>query len=448
MQVIGSDRFTLVIGLGKTGFSCARYLRDKGERFAMLDTRDNPPQLARFQQEFPGIAVQCGPLTESLLVTASRIVVSPGVARLEPAIVAAEAAGIEILGDIDLFCVEVQAPVIAITGSNAKSTVTTLVGEMAVEDGIDVGVGGNLGLPVLDLLLDGEKALYVLELSSFQLETTERLRAEVATILNVSADHMDRYASMADYHQAKQRIYRGCRHAVYNGEDLLTQPLLPENISQVRFAVQRPDLNDFGVIEHEGEIWLAKGLTPLMSTHAMALRGNHNVANALAALALGDAAGLSMPAMLAVLTRFTGLRHRCQWVRNLNGVDYYNDSKGTNVGATLAAIGGLGPTITGKIILIAGGDGKGADFSELAAPLFRWGRAALLIGRDSARIGAILPAGLEQERCLTLELAVARAAQLAHPGDIVLLSPACASFDMFTGFEQRGDHFMSAVEAL
>ncbi len=448
MQVIGSDRFTLVIGLGKTGFSCARYLRDKGERFAMLDTRDNPPQLARFQQEFPGIAVQCGPLTESLLVTASRIVVSPGVARLEPAIVAAEAAGIEILGDIDLFCVEVQAPVIAITGSNAKSTVTTLVGEMAVEDGIDVGVGGNLGLPVLDLLLDGEKALYVLELSSFQLETTERLRAEVATILNVSADHMDRYASMADYHQAKQRIYRGCRHAVYNGEDLLTQPLLPENISQVRFAVQRPDLNDFGVIEHEGEIWLAKGLTPLMSTHAMALRGNHNVANALAALALGDAAGLSMTAMLAVLTRFTGLRHRCQWVRNLNGVDYYNDSKGTNVGATLAAIGGLGPTITGKIILIAGGDGKGADFSELAAPLFRWGRAALLIGRDSARIGAILPAGLEQERCLTLELAVARAAQLAHPGDIVLLSPACASFDMFTGFEQRGDHFMSAVEAL
>ncbi len=448
MQVIGSDRFTLVIGLGKTGFSCARYLHDKGERFAMLDTRAHPPQLARFQQEFPGIAVHCGPLAARLLGSASRIVVSPGVARLEPAIVAADAAGIDILGDIDLFCVEVQAPIIAITGSNAKSTVTTLVGEMAAADGRDVGVGGNLGLPVLDLLREGEKALYVLELSSFQLETTERLQAEVATILNISADHMDRYASMADYHQAKQRIYRGCRHAVYNGEDLLTQPLLPDNVTQVRFAVQRPDLNDFGVIEHEGETWLAQGLTPLMPTSTMALRGKHHVANALAALALGHAAGLSMAAMLAVLTGFAGLRHRCQWVRCLNGVDYYNDSKGTNVGATLAAIGGLGPTITGKIILIAGGEGKGADFTELAAPMFRWGRAALLIGRDSASISAILPASLAQEHCATLEQAVARAAQLAEPGDSVLLSPACASFDMFTGFEQRGDHFINAVEAL
>ena len=376
---------------------------------------------------------------------------------------AAEAAGVEILGDIDLFCMAVDAfdaPIVAITGSNAKSTVTTLVGEMAKAAGIDAGVGGNLGTPVLDLLEGGEKALYVLELSSFQLETTDKLRAAAATVLNVSPDHMDRYPTISDYHAAKQRVYRGCKVAVYNFDDHLTLPLVPDGTPQVAFRLGRPDLKQFGLLQHEGALWLAKGPQPLLATGEMKLKGSHNHANALAALALGEAVGLPMLAMLQTLRSFGGLEHRCQWIRDLDGVSYYNDSKGTNVGATLAAIEGLGPELAneggGKIVLIAGGDGKGAEFDALATPMQQWGRAAILIGRDREAIAQALAASVDSSvdspvdfaREDTLEAAVLRAQKLAQPGDLVLLSPACASFDMFKGFEHRGDCFVAAVEQL
>lgn len=448
MQLIGSDSFTLIIGLGKTGLSCARFLADQGKPFAVADTRELPPNLATFQQQYPGIEVRCGKLDSAWLQRANRLLVSPGVSRNDAAIVAAEQAGVEILGDIDLFCQVVSAPIVAITGSNAKSTVTTLVGEMAVDAGVAVGVGGNLGTPVLDLLSQGEKTLYVLELSSFQLETTACLQAAVATVLNVSPDHMDRYADLAAYHRAKQRVYSNCKHAVFNAEDLLTRPLLSDAIPQVSFRLGKPDLGQFGLLQQDGEVFLGKGLTPLLPVSQMQLSGGHNQANALAALALGEAVGLSVESMLQTLRRFGGLEHRCQWVRDLDAVAYYNDSKGTNVGATLAAITGLGPDLSGKIILIAGGDGKGADFSALAEPMRRWGRAAWLIGRDAEAIDAVLQAHTHCQRVPTLEAAVQAAQQLAQAGDLVLLSPACASFDMFQGFEHRGQCFVRAVQAL
>ncbi|MEH6649340.1 MAG: UDP-N-acetylmuramoyl-L-alanine--D-glutamate ligase [Motiliproteus sp.] len=453
MQLIGSDQFTIIIGLGKTGISCARFLAARKIPFAVADTRKAPANLASFQQQFPGIEVCCGDLEPDWLKRANRLLVSPGVSRKEPAIVTAETAGVEVLGDIDLFCQSVSAPIIAITGSNAKSTVTTWVGEMALDAGVDVGVGGNLGTPVLDLLEAGEKALYVLELSSFQLETTDQLRAEVATILNVSPDHMDRYDDLAGYHRAKTRIYRGCKRVVFNHDDHLTQPLLPDNLPQISFRLGRPDLNQFGVVSHQGELHLAKGLQPLLPVNALKLRGSHNQANALASLALGDAVGLPMPSMLQTLQRFGGLRHRCQWLRQLDGVDYYNDSKGTNVGATLAAIEGLGAdrlaqTPPGKVVLIAGGEGKGAEFTDLAEPMRRYGRHAVLIGTDRELLASALEEAVPCQQQDTLDAAVTVAQQLAEPGDVVMLSPACASFDMFSGFEHRGECFETQVQAL
>lgn len=453
MQLIGNDQFTIVIGLGKTGISCARFLAAQQIPFAVADTRSEPANLASFKQQFPDTEVRCGDLDAEWLKRSNRLVVSPGVARKEPAIMTAEAAGVEVLGDIDLFCQSVSAPIIAITGSNAKSTVTTWVGEMALDAGVDVGVGGNLGTPVLDLLEAGEKALYVLELSSFQLETTDQLRAEVATILNVSPDHMDRYDDLAGYHRAKTRIYRGCKQAVFNHDDHLTQPLLPDTLPQVSFRLGRPDLNQFGTVSHQGELYLAKGLERLLPASALKLRGAHNQANALASLALGDAVGLPMPSMLQTLQRFGGLRHRCQWLRQLDSVDYYNDSKGTNVGATLAAIEGLGAdllaqTPPAKIVLIAGGEGKGAAFDDLAEPMRRCGRHAVLIGTDRALLASALDGAVPCQQQETLEAAVKAAQKLALPGDVVMLSPACASFDMFSGFEHRGECFEALVQTL
>lgn len=450
MTLIGTDKFTIIIGLGKTGISCARYLSAKGEAFAVADTREAPAQLSAFRAEFPDIRVHCGELGEGLLDNASRLLVSPGISRNLPAIKAAEAAGVEISGDVDLFCQQVDAPIIAITGSNAKSTVTTLVGDMARHAGMNVAVGGNIGVPVLDLLARPAADIYVLELSSFQLETTRHLRAKAATILNISEDHMDRYADLSAYHRAKQRIYLGCEAAVFNAEDLLSQPLIADDIPRSSFRLGVPDLGHYGVRYENGEPWLAKGLDLLLPTTDLKMPGQHNVANALAALALGDAVGLPMDAMLETLKQFQGLPHRCQWTRTIGGVNYYNDSKGTNVGATLAALTGFASQLQAdsRVILIAGGDGKGADFSELKKPLHAHGRAVILIGRDREYIASALEGALPVYREDSLAAAVEQSRTLAEPGDVVLLSPACASFDMFKGFEDRGNQFMELVGGL
>lgn len=447
MSLIASDHFRIVVGLGKSGMSLVRFLARQGVPFAVADTRENPPELATLHLQFPQVEVRCGELDVEFLCRAQELYVSPGLALATPALQEAAKRGVKLSGDIELFARHAKAPIVAITGSNAKSTVTTLVGDMARAAGKRVAVGGNLGTPALDLLAD-DIELYVMELSSFQLETTERLNAEVATVLNVSEDHMDRYADMQAYHLAKHRIFRGARQVVMNRGDALSRPLVADQLPCWSFGLNKPDFKAFGLIEEDGEKYLAYQFEKLMPVRELKVRGAHNQANALAALALGHAVGLPFGPMLAALREFTGLAHRCQWVRELRGVAYYDDSKATNVGAALAAIEGLGADINGKLVLIAGGDGKGADFSGLTAPVARYCRAVVLLGRDAELIAAALGDAVPLVRVKTLDEAVQRCAELAREGDAVLLSPACASLDMFKNFEERGRLFAQAAEGL
>lgn len=447
MSLIASDHFRIVVGLGKSGMSLVRFLARQGVPFAVADTRENPPELATLRLQFPQVEVRCGELDVEFLCRAQELYVSPGLALATPALQEAAKRGVKLSGDIELFARHAKAPIVAITGSNAKSTVTTLVGDMARAAGKRVAVGGNLGTPALDLLAD-DIELYVMELSSFQLETTERLNAEVATVLNVSEDHMDRYADMQAYHLAKHRIFRGARQVVVNRGDALSRPLVADQLPCWSFGLNKPDFKAFGLIVEDGEKYLAYQFEKLMPVRELKVRGAHNQANALAALALGHAVGLPFGPMLAALREFTGLAHRCQWVRELRGVAYYDDSKATNVGAALAAIEGLGADINGKLVLIAGGDGKGADFSGLTAPVARYCRAVVLLGRDAELIAAALGDAVPLVRVKTLDEAVQRCAELAREGDAVLLSPACASLDMFKNFEERGRLFAQAAEGL
>jgi len=447
VSLIASDHFRIVVGLGKSGMSLVRFLARQGVSFAVADTRENPPELATLRRDYPQVEVRCGELDVEFLCRADELYVSPGLALATPALQAAAARGVKLSGDIDLFARNAKAPIVAISGSNAKSTVTTLVGEMAVAAGKRVAVGGNLGMPALDLLSD-DVELYVMELSSFQLETTHQLGAEVATVLNVSEDHMDRYSGLPAYHLAKHRIFRGARQVVVNRQDALTRPLMSDGLPCWTFGLGAPDFKAFGLREENGEKYLAFEFQNLMPVRELKVRGAHNQANALAALALGHAVGLPFDAMLSSLRTFTGLEHRCQWVRELDGVSYYNDSKATNVGAALAAIDGLGMDMDGKLVLIAGGDGKGADFSGLRDSVPRYCRAVVLIGRDADLIADALGDAVPQVRAASLDEAIAQCRALAQPGDAVLLSPACASFDMFKNYEERGQLFARAVGAL
>ncbi|WP_434679845.1 UDP-N-acetylmuramoyl-L-alanine--D-glutamate ligase [Pseudomonas sp. R1-18] len=447
MSLIVSDRFRIVVGLGKSGMSLVRFLANRGVSFAVADTRENPPELATLRRDYPQVEVRCGELDVEFLCRADELYVSPGLALATPALQQAHARGVRMSGDVDLFARYAKAPIVAITGSNAKSTVTTLVGEMAAAAGKRVAVGGNLGKPALELL-DDDVELYVLELSSFQLETIDQLNAEVATVLNVSEDHMDRYSGLPAYHLAKHRIFRGARQVVVNRQDALSRPLLGEGMPCWTFGLNTPDFHGFGLREENGEKYLAFQFETLMPVRELKVRGAHNQANALAALALGHAVGLPFDAMLASLREFTGLEHRCQWLRERAGVHYYNDSKATNVGAALAAIEGLGADTAGKLVLIAGGDGKGADFSGLRAAVAQHCRAVVLLGRDAQAIANVLQDTVPLLHVATLEEAVQRSAELAEAGDAVLLSPACASLDMFKNYEERGHLFAQAVERL
>ncbi|BBB25507.1 UDP-N-acetylmuramoyl-L-alanine--D-glutamate ligase [Amphritea japonica] len=450
MSLIATDQLRIIIGLGQTGLSCARYLASRNLPFILVDTRKVPPNLEQIQTEFPNAELHCGELNETLLCQATEILLSPGVAKDQPAIQAAVTAGVKLSGDIDLFCQAVSAPIVAISGSNAKSTVTTLVGQMALDAGIDTGIGGNLGTPVLDMLSAGEQQLYVLELSSFQLETVNDLRATVATVLNVSPDHLDRYNnSLQLYYQAKHRIFKGAGRVVINRDDPLTSPLVSTGVKVTSFGQARPDLNQFGLLEKQGITYLAKGNELLLPVNELKVRGQHNLVNALSALALGEAVNIPLDSMLETLKGFAGLKHRCQWVADKYDVAFFNDSKGTNVGATVAAINGLASTLSAdsRIVLIAGGVGKGADFSDLNQPMQNSGRALVLIGEDGIQIDQAVNC-LDGLYADSMQSAVKRAMSLAKPGDIVLLSPACASFDMFSGFPARGDAFIESVAEL
>ncbi|HDZ56606.1 MAG TPA: UDP-N-acetylmuramoyl-L-alanine--D-glutamate ligase [Pseudomonas xinjiangensis] len=447
MPLITTDKKRIIVGLGLTGLSVARYLVGRGLPFGVADTRQQPPGLDQLKRFAPMADLHLGELDADVLSSAVELVVSPGIALSAPALQKAKASGVNLIGDIELFAREAKAPIVAITGSNAKSTVTTLVGDMARAAGRRVAVGGNLGTPVLDLL-DHKADLYVLELSSFQLETTDQLNAEVATVLNVSEDHMDRYASVVSYHQAKHRIFRGARQVVFNRDDSLSRPLVSDALPRFSFGLSRPDFKGFGLVEEGGQTCLAFEFNALMPVSELKIRGAHNQANALAALALGHAVGLPMDAMLHALREFTGLPHRCQWVGCSAGVDFYDDSKATNVGAALAAINGLAADLKGKQILIAGGDGKGADFAPLRGPVSQHCRAVVLLGRDASLLEQALSDAVPVIRVETLEQAVSIAAEAAQPGDAVLLSPACASLDMFKNFEERGRKFAEAVGRL
>lgn len=439
--MVKRDLSNVIVGLGKTGLACARYLAKRGEAFAVVDSRETPPGLAELRNEFPQATLSLGSFDAALLARAQRLIVSPGVALAEPAIAAAVQEGAEALGDIELFARAARAPVVAVTGANGKSTVTSLVGAMIGDAGFTARVGGNLGPPALELLADEEPDFYVLELSSFQLETTGSLNAAAAVVLNVSPDHMDRYRGVEDYAAAKRRIYRGDGVMVINGDDALVAGMIAPGRIVVRFGLGVPAPGDFGVREHDGQEWLAQGDTLLLSAAELRIKGRHNVANALAALALGEAVGVPMACMLDTLRRFAGLPHRTQWVANRNGIDWYDDSKGTNVGATLAALQGM----PGKVVLIAGGLGKGQDFTPLKAVVAAKARAVVLLGQDAPIIQRAIGDVVTVLRVASMDEAVEQAARLAQVGDAVLLSPACASFDMFKGYEHRSEMFSAAV---
>ncbi|CQI94753.1 UDP-N-acetylmuramoylalanine--D-glutamate ligase [Yersinia rohdei ATCC 43380] len=428
----------VIIGLGLTGLSCVDFFIARGVTPRVMDTRINPPGLDKLPAS---VERHVGSLDQQWLLDADLIVASPGIALAHPALSAATEAGVEIVGDIELFCRENQAPLVAITGSNGKSTVTTLVGEMAKAAGWQVGVGGNIGVPALSLLQQ-ENQLVVLELSSFQLETTSSLRASAATILNVTEDHTDRYPfGLQQYRAAKLRVYENAKVCVVNADDALTMPIRGADSRCISFGV---DVGDYHLNKQQGEIWLRVRGEKVLNTREMKLTGRHNYTNALAALALADAVGIPRSSSLTALTTFTGLPHRFQLVFEHNGVRWINDSKATNVGSTEAALDGL--QVDGTLHLLLGGDGKSADFSGLTRFLQGDHIKIYCFGRDGEQLAQLRPEVSQLTE--TMEQAMVLLAKTVIPRDMVLLSPACASLDQFRSFEQRGDEFARLAREL
>jgi UDP-N-acetylmuramoylalanine--D-glutamate ligase len=438
-------RSAVVVGMGRTGLSVARHLQRCGYRISVTDSRAAPPELAGVQALGASIVTRTGGFDARLLEQADIVVTSPGVPLDDPFFVQARARGLDIVGDIELFARSADAPVVGITGTNGKSTVTTLLGRMAERAGVRVRVGGNLGQPALDLLDRGPTDLYVLELSSFQLDTTHSLKLKAAVVLNLSADHMDRYATLRHYADSKARIFANCETAVVNADEpeVLRMPRPSQRVITFGLLDARADYSLMTPPQRQ-EAWLARRGAPLLPLTALKISGRHNAANALATLALGDALRLPLAPMLDELRDFTGLPHRAQWVADINGVRYINDSKGTNVGATLAAVNGL----AGPLVVIAGGDGKGQDFTPLAAAFRDKVRTTVLLGRDAGLIETALAGICHTTRVETMQEAVRSAARFAQAGDTVLLSPACSSLDMFRDYAHRGNVFAAAVQEL
>ena len=438
----------VVAGLGISGVSAVNFLHEKGYRVAVTDSRAVPPGHDQIPAD---VQTSFGQFDQDLLLSTEEIIISPGLDPKLPEIQAAIAKGIPVISEIQVLRRATDKPIVAITGSNAKSTVTTLIGLMAENAGKKVAVGGNLGRPALDLTKD-DPELYILELSSFQLETTSNLNAEVAVVLNLSEDHLDRHGDMMGYHTAKHRIFQGVKKVVHNRDDSLTRPLVPDATPMQSFGLNAPDMNQYGVLrETDGTMWLARGRERLLKSSDMYMQGTHNVANALACLALGEAIDLPLESMLETLKTFKGLEHRCEFVKDVNGVRYYNDSKGTNIGATLAALDGLGAAIEvqqGQVAIILGGQGKGQDFTALRESLSKFAKVAVLIGEDRPVIEKAIEGTTTLLHAESLAEAVALCQKNTQPNDVVLLSPACASFDMFSGYPQRGHQFVALVNEL
>ncbi len=433
--------YTAVAGLGATGLACVRHLRRQGEAVAAVDSRHEPPGLAQLRAEWPEVPAVVGALDRATLLGAERVVVSPGLDQRYGVLAELRAAGRPVVGELTLFAEAAEAPICAVTGSNGKSTVVTLLGEMARADGRDVAVGGNLGTPALELLEAAPRDGYVLEVSSFQLEACPGFRPRAAAVLNVSADHMDRYDDLSAYAAAKARVLDGVETAVVNADDPWTAAMAGEGAGVRSFALSGGAAAGYRLVEADGAAWLAAGEERRVAAAELPVPGRAHCANALAAMALADAWGIGVAAQQAVLRRFTGLPHRMEPVGEWHGVQWINDSKATNVGAAVAALEGL----RRPVVLIAGGQGKGADFQPLARACAERARAVILIGEDAAAIEAAIAGRAPTERAAGLSDAVARAARRAASGDAVLLAPACASFDAFSGFEQRGRAYREAV---
>ena len=430
MTSLYKNKNITIIGLGKTGLSCIDYLQSQGANIRVIDTRQNPKGVDQLPKNIP---LHIGGLNQKWLLESDMIVISPGLAVKTPEIQTALSAGVEVVGDIELFCRAAAKPIVAITGSNGKSTVTTLVYEMAKAAGVKVGMGGNIGIPALSLLKE-DCDLYVLELSSFQLETTYSLKAAAATVLNVTEDHMDRYVDLEDYRQAKLRIYHNAQTAVVNNEDKLT---FGEGENQAKQTVCFAEHDaDYRLKIENGKQYLMAKDEVILPCDEATLVGRHNYMNILAGTALAQAIGIDLSAIRTALRQFKGLDHRFQLAHQAHGVRWVNDSKATNVGSTVAALEGL--TVEGKLHLLLGGDGKGADFSELATLINRPNIICYCFGRDGAQLAALSP---QSHLFDTMEQAVEFLRPALSAGDMVLLSPACASLDQFASFEKRGEEF-------
>ncbi len=441
--------FTVVLGLGSTGLSLLRYLHGRGRRLVAMDTRTQPPEADRVRRELPTVQVITGGFDSRILEQAALVAVSPGIAADDPLLIQMRALGKEVVGDIELFARKAKGPVAAVTGTNGKSTVTSLLGAILLSADREVAVGGNLGTPALDLLESGPADGYVLELSSFQLDLTESLALNCAAILNVSIDHMDRYGSMEAYAASKQRIYRRAKVAVFSGDDPLTAP--GEDFTGQRvpvFGGPAPTAEGWGIeVGADGRRWLMGCGRPLLPVSDLPLAGRHNERNVLFALAMAAALGVEPEAAFDAVRAFEPLPHRCTPAGCIHGVRFIDDSKATNVGACVAAIDGLGDARR-NLVVIAGGMGKGADFTALQEPFARCVKAAVLIGVDAPLMAAALDGVCRLESAADMDAAVDVAAALAEAGDTVLLAPACASFDMFDSFAHRGARFVAAVQRL
>ncbi|MEE9354607.1 MAG: UDP-N-acetylmuramoyl-L-alanine--D-glutamate ligase [Methylococcaceae bacterium] len=430
----------IVIGVGVTGVSVAKFLNQHDISFAIVDSREKPPGLAKLQAIIPDLPVFAGPFNPKVLAKGTHLIVSPGVSLEETVIANTLAKGAVLLSDIDIFSCCVKEPIIAITGSNGKSTVTSMVGAMCKEAGKNVGVGGNLGIPALDLIddLDG----YVLELSSFQLERTSKLKAKSSAVLNISSDHMDRYISVDEYARQKSKVFAGSGIMILNYDDYAVMSMRLPGRRTITFGFNSGA--DCTVQEVDGESWLMLNKKQVMRVNDSPLVGNHNLANALAALAIGSSINLSVAAMVKALQKFQGLEHRMQVVAEVNGVRWINDSKATNIGATKAALEGFSKSV----IVVVGGESKGADMSLLAPTLEKAAKMVILIGRDAQLIKPHLTNSVPVYEAGTIKKAVQFAAAQACSGDTVLLSPACASFDQFLDYRDRGKQFTEAVKQI
>lgn len=448
MQIALKDKKVLVLGLGDTGLSALRWLHGQGARLSVADTRAVPPGVDILKAELPAVTVYTGALTPAVFDGVDLVLISPGVPLSEPEVQAAIQRGVPVVGDVELFAQyrPASAKLIAITGANGKTTVTTLVGEMCKAAGLKTIVAGNIGLPVLDTLNMEAPDVYVLELSSFQLETTNSLVADVATMLNLSEDHMDRYDGMQSYAVAKAHIFYHAKLQVLNRDDAWSMMMARAKLEQVTFGLDDAvNAEDYGIRQVDGEAWLSCGAHDLMNIRDLKIAGLHNASNALAAMALCRGIGMDFAPIIQTLYNFKGLPHRVEWVANIDDVDYYDDSKGTNVGATCAALSGLSQ----KVVLIAGGDGKGQDFSPLKEAVSDNARAVVLIGRDAPLIEAeLLSTNVPMYHAADLPEAVTIAKKMAQAGDAVLLSPACASFDMFKNYVHRAEVFVAAVKRM